>query len=72
MPEKIKRGLRCCANGCDGEEHCPYSGDYDCNWVLIEDALALVEQMDERCERLLRTAEMLNDALREYQRREEE
>lgn len=29
-----------------------------------------IQQLEKRCERLLRTAEMLNDALKEYQRRD--
>lgn len=65
--EEIKKGLECCLDDCERVGNCPYSGTFGCDECLKRDAFAYIEQLEERCERLLRTAEMLNDALQEYQ-----
>lgn len=75
-PEEIKRGLDCCCKAgfqmmpC---KICPYYDEdvSECANMMCADALAYIKQLEERCERLLHTAEMLNDVLKEYQRRDE-
>lgn len=47
-PEEIKKGLECCGNSgkCKG---CPYYGGYElCMGTLSEDALAYVQQLEQR------------------------
>lgn len=47
-PEEIKKGLECCGNSgkCKG---CPYYGGYElCMGTLAEDALAYVQQLEQR------------------------
>lgn len=47
-PEEIKKGLECCGNSgnCKG---CPYDGGYElCMGTLAEDALAYVQQLEQR------------------------
>lgn len=47
--EEIKKALTMCAVGCN--KVCPYheaTEDYDCQEILISDALALVNQMEEQ------------------------
>lgn len=47
-PEEIKMGLECCGNSgkCKG---CPYYGGYElCMGTLAEDALAYVQQLEQR------------------------
>lgn len=39
--------------------------------AAMGDALTYIRGLEEKCQRLLRTAEMLNDALKEYQRRDD-
>lgn len=69
-PEEIKKGLECCQDTrCEG---CPYSNMRWCAKENGADALAYIKQLEARCERLLRTLEMLNDALKEYHRRNED
>lgn len=75
--DQIKKSLRIHSlnhpSGCIG---CAYRGDnaskipHSCADKLFKDVREYIRQLEERCEHLLRTAEMLNDALKEYQRRD--
>lgn len=72
-PEEIKKGLECISDdACGVCSECPYRRAEVCQDHVAADALEYIQKLEERCERLPRTAEILNDALKEYQRREEE
>lgn len=46
--EETKKGLECCSlPGCKGEE-CPYDHDDPCHFIMHEDALAYIKQLEER------------------------
>ena len=50
-PEKIKKGLECCANGNACIGHCPYYGRrnmVECTSQLARDALTLIRQLESK------------------------
>lgn len=74
-PDEIKKGLKLCLT--NGACYiCPYDDmtkDCDvCRPHLVADTEAYIQLLEDRCERLLRTAEILTDALKEYQRRNDD
>ena len=53
-PEEVKKALKACAFGCFHD--CPYHdnpSNYDCQELLVADALALVEQLEEKIQLML-------------------
>ena len=59
-PDEIKKGLECCTIPLCAE--CPYDGEASCV-VKNEDALAYIQQLEEKYERAMENAKILSDAV---------
>lgn len=62
-PDEIKRGLECCGMGNRCKGHCPYggrtSGIYECTSKLSINALAYIQQLEQRVPRWISVEERL-------------
>lgn len=45
-PEEIKKGLECCIKDCNWENGCLYGAFDKCTTAMMEDALALIRQLE--------------------------
>lgn len=59
-PDEIKKGLECCTIPVCAE--CPYDSEASCV-VKNEDALALIQQLEEKYARAMENAKILSDAV---------
>lgn len=71
-PEKVKKGLECCANSSFCDEECPYFGECNDGYSpTLTDALALIQQLEADKVRLLEEShEIRKDMLGKIQQLE--
>lgn len=76
-PDEIKKGLECCASIANCADGCPYhvivEGSFGCEEMgcedgLLPDALAYIQQIEEKYKHAMENAKILSDAVTKLER----
>ncbi len=65
-PDEIKEGLECCIKDCKWDNGCLYGAFDKCTTAMMEDALALIRQLEAQIPQWISVKERLPDEGGEY------